>query len=96
MADLSPAITLELPSILEPVAGRRRFEVRGRTVREALEVAFEASPALRHHMVDADTGELRPHILCVRNRVTLRRGQVMETSLADGDELMIHQAISGG
>jgi len=96
MAGGSPAITLELPSILEPVAGRRRFVVHGHTVREALEVAFEASPALRHHMVDAATGELRPHILCVRNRVTIRRGEVMGTVLDDGDELLIHQAISGG
>jgi sulfur carrier protein ThiS len=95
MTDPIPSVTLELPSILEPVAGRRRFEVRSRTIAGALEAAFEATPALRHHLLD-DTGRLRPHILCVVNKVTIQRAKVMETSLDDGDEILIHQAISGG
>lgn len=95
MADPAPSVTLELPSILRPVAGWRRLEVRGRTIAEALDAAFERSPALRHHLL-RETGALRPHILCILNTTCLPREQVMATALGDGDEILIHQAISGG
>lgn len=87
-------VTLELPSILRAVAGWRRIELQGRTIGEALEAAFDKTPALRHHLLDS--GELRPHILCILNDGTVPRDQVRSTALADGDEILIHQAISGG
>lgn len=89
------AVTLELPSILRAVSGWRRVELRGRTIGEALEAAFEKTPALRHHLT-LDSGELRPHILCILNEATVPRDQVRATALSDGDEILIHQAISGG
>jgi molybdopterin converting factor small subunit len=94
-ADAAATVTLELPSILRTVTGWRRTELRGRTIGEALEAAFEKTPVLRHHMT-LDSGELRPHILCILNDETLPREEVRSTTLADGDEILIHQAISGG
>ncbi|MBZ0267835.1 MoaD/ThiS family protein [bacterium] len=90
----TPVVSLELPSTLGPVAGWRRLEVTGRTIGEALEVAFEKTPVLRHHLIDA--GQLRPHILCILNDAVLPRGKQLAAPVNDGDEILIHQAISGG
>jgi sulfur carrier protein ThiS len=92
---LAPEVSLLLPSMLKPIAGGDRFEVRGRTIPEALEAAFAAVPVLRHHLT-LETGELRPHILCLRNGESVLRAEIASTALAEGDELRIHQAISGG
>ena len=89
------AASIELPTLLRPVAGWTRIDVSGATVAEALEVAFERSPALRHHLVAPD-GALRPHILCIVNDAVMPRGEAMSTALDEGDEILIHQAISGG
>ena len=96
MTSVSAAtVTLELPSVLRAVAGWRRIELRGRTIGDVLEGAFERTPILRHHMM-LDSTTLRPHVLCVLNDSTIPRDQVHSTSLTDGDEILIHQAISGG
>jgi len=91
----APSVTLELPSILRQVAGWRRVELEGRTIGEALEAAFARTPVLRHHLV-LESGELRPHILCVLNDETVPRDGLLSTRLSEGDEILIHQAISGG
>lgn len=91
----TPSVNLELPSILRTVAGWKRLEVSGRTIGEALEAAFDRTPVLRHHLT-LDSGELRPHVLCVLNNATLPREGLLTTPLAEGDEILIHQAISGG
>ena len=88
-------MSLELPSILRVVAGWKRLELRGSTIGEVLEAAFTRTPVLRHHMMQ-ESGELRPHVLCVLNDTPVPRGQVRGTALREGDEILIHQAISGG
>ena len=95
MATTAPEVRFALPTVLEAVVGRRRFPVRGRTVGEALEAAFERYPNLRHHLC-LESGEMRPHVLCVLNGDCLDRSEVLETGLNSGDEILIHQAISGG
>ncbi|MEM7264103.1 MAG: MoaD/ThiS family protein [Planctomycetota bacterium] len=85
---------LILPIVLEPVTGRERLEVRGRNVAEALESAFEQVPLLRHHLTEE--GKLRAHVLCLHNGSNLDRDQLKKVAISDGDELVIHQAISGG
>lgn len=95
MAKPTPAVDLQLPTLLEPVVGRDRLQVRGNDIGEALEAAFAAVPVLRHHLT-VESGELRPHILCILNGVNLSRDRIHGTALSDGDEILIHQAISGG
>ncbi|GJM44221.1 MAG: hypothetical protein DHS20C21_10630 [Gemmatimonadota bacterium] len=90
-----PIVTLELPTLLRTVAGWRRVTLGGRTIGEALEAAFEKAPALRHHLTE-DSGELRPHILCMLNDAVVPRTGLRSTPLESGDEILIHQAISGG
>jgi sulfur carrier protein ThiS len=87
--------TLVLPDVLRPIAGRTRFSVAGADVGAALEDAFGQVPVLRRHLVLED-GALRPHVLCLVNGSCLARESFRSTGLEDGDEILIHQAISGG
>jgi len=91
----APAVALLLPKVLEPIAGRTAFRLRAGTVGEALEAAFAEVPVLRHHLT-SDGGALRPHILCLVNGESLPRDEAPRRALRDGDEILIHQAISGG
>lgn len=89
------SVVVRLPSVLKVAVGADRVEVSGATVMEALEAAFAALPNLRRHLL-LDTGDLRPHVLCLVNDVVLPRGTFAGHALTDGDEILIHQAISGG
>ena len=92
---MTARVDLRLPSVLKDVTGRDHVRVRGRTVRDALEAAYEALPRLRYHLA-LESGDLRPHVLCVLNGEAVERDRLNETKLKDGDEIWIHQAISGG
>lgn len=87
--------TLRLPTVLRPIAGKTRFTVAGPDVGAALEDAFAQVPVLRPHLT-LEGGDLRPHVLCLVNGTCLDRAAWRKTGLADGDEIEIHQAISGG
>ncbi|MHC4940043.1 MAG: MoaD/ThiS family protein [Planctomycetota bacterium] len=91
----APRIEIRLPSVLKVMVGRDHVRVRGRTLPDALAAAFEELPQLRYHLT-LDSGELRPHVLCIVNGESVLRDEVATTALADGDEVWIHQAISGG
>jgi sulfur carrier protein ThiS len=95
VTDAAPLVELRLPAVLKVVVGRDRVEVRGKTLPEALEAAYAALPRLRYHLT-LDSGELRPHVLCIVNGESVPRDEVAGTTLAEGDEIWIHQAISGG
>jgi sulfur carrier protein ThiS len=91
----APLVELRLPSVLKVVVGKERVQVRGRTLPEALEAAYAELPQLRYHLT-LDAGGLRPHVLCILNGESVDRDAVATTKLAEGDEIWIHQAISGG
>lgn len=88
-------VLLRLPSMLKVAVGTDRVRVKGATLPEALDAAFEALPQLRHHLTQK-SGALRPHILLIVNGESVLRDEVATTTLDDGDEILIHQAISGG
>ncbi len=94
---MSVHVTLRLPSVLKVAVGanQNRVNVTGRTVGEALDAACEALPNLRQHILSAN-GELRPHVLCLVNGRNLLRDGYADHVLEEGDEILIHQAISGG
>ena len=90
-----PTVHFLLPAVLKAVIGCGRFHVRATNVGEALEAAFAKYPNLRHHLT-LESGELRPHVLCVVNGECLERSDVKTTKISEGDEILIHQAIAGG
>jgi molybdopterin converting factor small subunit len=88
-------VTLRLPSVLKVAVGADQIKVTWRTVGEAFEAACAALPQLRQHVL-LPSGELRPHVLCLVNGRSLPRAGFGATPLEDGDEILVHQAISGG
>jgi len=92
---MKPRVVLRLPSVLKVMVGTDRVATSGGTLPEALEAAYQALPALRYQLAQ-ESGELRPHVLCIVNGEAVPRDEVATTKLADGDEIWIHQAISGG
>lgn len=91
----APLVELRLPAVLKVMVGRDRIRIHGRTLPEALEAAYAELPQLRLHLA-LESGELRPHVLCILNGESVLREEVAATTLSDGDEIWIHQAISGG
>lgn len=86
--------TLHLPRVLEPVVGPvRRVTVTGDTVQEALADLCVQLPTLTGRLFD-ESGTLRRHVMCVHNGTAIRLTQ--PTPLADGDDLAILPAVSGG
>jgi len=96
MSDDAPLVELRLPSVLKVMVGKDRVRVRGRTLPDALHAAYDALPNLRYHLTLEGSDELRPHVLCIVNGESVLREEVATTKLCDGDEIWIHQAISGG
>ena len=92
---MKPKVVLRLPSVLKVMVGTDRVAVEGSTLREALQAAYEALPPLRYQLAQ-ESGELRPHVLCIVNGCAVPRDEVATTKLSSGDEIAIHQAISGG
>ncbi len=85
--------TVRLPAVLDPAtAGVRRVEVEGATLAEALDDLCRRLPTLRVHVFGGD-GALRRHIVCMHGGVNRRR---LDVPVAEGDEIVILQAVSGG
>ena len=94
-AAAAPLVRLRLPAVLKVAVGRQRLRVRGRTVPEALDAAYAELPRLRRHLT-LESGDLRPHVLCIVNGASVPRDEVASLALSEGDEIWIQQAISGG
>ncbi len=71
------------------------IEVRGATVRAALDAAFDAYPTLRGYVLE-DDGSVRRHITVwvAGEPVADRRG--LTDSVNENDEVYVMQALSGG
>lgn len=86
--------TLHLPRVLEPVVGPvREVTVTGDTVQEALADLCAQLPTLTGRLFD-EAGALRRHVMCVHNGTAIHL--VRPAPLADGDDLAILPAVSGG
>ena len=91
-------VTVELPSLLAPMAGDlRTIPLAADTLRGALDALVAAHPALGIHLFD-ETGVFRPHVLCFLNESNTRwLGDAdLAMPVADGDVVTIMQAVSGG
>ncbi len=86
-------VDVTIPRMLaDLVGGQRRFTVDGDTVDGALAALVERHPELAVHLFD-ETGAMRQHVTCFHNGVTVAGGPV---PIADGDAVVILQAVSGG
>jgi molybdopterin converting factor small subunit len=84
--------TVQLPAMLAEACGAARFDVEGKTLREALDALYRAAPALRFHLCE-ESGRFRGHVLCLLND---ERAADLDAPLRDDDRIAFVQAISGG
>lgn len=84
--------TVRLPRMLsETVKTDVVHDVAGATVEEALTDLFAKVPGLRHHICE-ETGAIRPHVSVFVDGFQADLG----TGLADGSEVRVLHAVSGG
>jgi molybdopterin converting factor small subunit len=67
----------------------------GRTVREVLDAVFASNPRARGYVLD-DHGELRHHMTIFVDGVLLRDRVALSDPVAEGGEVYVMQALSGG
>lgn len=94
--DREGGATLVLPGELRELAGgSAAIGVEGGTVREALSSLRAALPAVYDRLVD-ERGEVRPHLHIFVGAAEIRRAHGLETPVADGEEIVVLRAVSGG
>jgi sulfur-carrier protein len=89
------SLTVELPSLLAPIAGDKRLTVRGATLAEALDDLVRAHPQLRVHLFD-ESGAFREHVNCFWRGRSTRWMESLDVPVAEGDVITLLQAVSGG
>ncbi len=88
--------TLLLPMPLRPYADNQRaVQVKGRTVREALQDLVDQYPRLKPHLFNGE-GRLQPYIHVFLNGEDIRSLQGVDTPLEENAELRILPSIAGG
>lgn len=78
--------------LLSYTGQRKEVEATGATLAELLLDLDRQFPGIRFRMVN-EQDAIRPHMKLFVNRVQVR---ALDTALADGDEVHIFQALSGG
>ncbi len=90
------SVTVKLPTQLRASAGGEGvIVVEGSTVGEALEALYAAHPELRERLSDED-GTLRRFINVYVSGDDIRFGELLDTPVADGQEVQILPAVAGG
>jgi sulfur-carrier protein len=82
------------PALTRHVACPPR-DVRAQTLRAALEEAFGAAPAMRGYVLD-EQGAVRKHVAIFVNARQIPSRTDIDTPLADADQVMVIQALTGG
>jgi molybdopterin synthase sulfur carrier subunit len=87
---------LMLPAPLRRYAeDQHEVEVSGSTLGAVLDDLAARMPQLERRLRD-ERGQLRPHVLMFVNGVSVRTGAVMDTPVAEGAEVFVAPAVSGG
>jgi sulfur-carrier protein len=89
------SLSVELPSLLVPIAGGKRLTVQGTTLAEALEDLVRAHPQLRVHLFD-ESGSFREHVNCFWRGRSTRWMETLDVPVVEGDVITLLQAVSGG
>jgi molybdopterin synthase sulfur carrier subunit len=91
-------IHFSIPGQLKSFVGGRiqvDAETTGGTVRDALEALFVAHPAIRDRIC-TEQGEIREHVNVFVGNTMARYADGLATPIAEGEEISIIAAISGG
>jgi molybdopterin converting factor small subunit len=89
------SVTVRFPGMVAQATGVSQARVEAATLREAVDAALAAAPALRHHLCEED-GRFRLHVLCLHNGTSTRDLPSLDVPLREGDVISFIQAVSGG
>ncbi len=64
-------------------------------LRDALDTAFLAAPAMRHYVLD-EQSHIRKHVAVFINGTLIRDRANLTVALSEGDKVDVIQALSGG
>jgi len=87
-----------IPGPLRPMAGGRSqvgVHTSGRTLRDALDMLFETHPGIRDRIL-TEQGEIRQHVNLFVDNNDARSTGGLATPLANGVQISIMPAITGG
>ena len=91
-----PSVSLRVPSVLRAyTGGKGELLLEANSVRSAFGWIERKCAPLYPNICD-DTGRLRPHLNLFVNGSHMRRDDVRDVELADGDVVTILTAVSGG
>ncbi len=91
-----PEVSVRIPGLLARfTAGQRTLRVRAGTVGESVDRLLEAYPALSPHLLDG-RGRFRPHVTLFHEGSEVAGLEAADAALAEGDEVVVLQAVSGG
>jgi molybdopterin converting factor small subunit len=91
-------VNVWIPEQLRSMTGRRsrvKVETAGGSLRDALEGLFAACPGMRDRVL-TERGEIRQHVNVFVGKTDARSTGGLATPLANGMEISIIPAISGG
>ena len=88
--------SIRIPTPLRAYAGgQSEISVQGDNVGQALSSLVDQNPSLRSHLF-TEAGELRAFVNLFLNEDNVKDLQGLDTTLADGDRLMLIPSIAGG
>ena len=88
--------TIKIPPVLRPsVGGEKEISTGGSTVGEVLSALSEQHPATQSQLFGPD-GSLNRYVNVYLNDEDVRVLRGLETSVSDGDTLVILPAMAGG
>ncbi|MFN8383073.1 MAG: MoaD/ThiS family protein [Anaerolineales bacterium] len=88
--------TVRFPALMKfYVDNQSEFDVNGSTVAEVIDNVLLRYPALKTHLFDS-TGVLRRHFNIFVNGVHLRELNGLDTSVKDGDKVILMASAAGG
>ena len=85
--EFAPALTRHVPCAPQLVDAA--------TLREALDNAFQAAPALRAYVLD-EQGAVRKHVAVFVNARQVASRTELDVPVRQGDKVMVIQALTGG
>ena len=85
--EFAPALTRHVPCAPQVVEAV--------TLRDALDNAFRAAPALRAYVLD-EQGAVRKHVAVFVNAQQIASRTQLDVPVGQGDKVMVIQALTGG
>ena len=89
-------VRVQLPPILRPVMGGKRFvEAEGRSIGAVLANLSKAHPAIGLHLFD-EAGAIRRNIVFLHAGEAIRAAEARDRRVKEGDEIVVTNALAGG